>query len=200
MKIVKNIAIILGIILVLALGFILYFGNPRNSFVNQNLDFQNPLFIPKELQPKIENGEKVFDLTIQKGETAFFSGKPTATVGFNETYLGSTMRAHTGDNVRINVKNELGEETTVHWHGMHLPAAMDGGPHQVIEPNTTWQPYWKIKNQAATLWYHPHLMEKTGEQVYKGLAGLFIIDDTISDALNIPKKYGIDDILSLIHI
>ncbi|HSW88412.1 MAG TPA: multicopper oxidase domain-containing protein [Candidatus Saccharimonadales bacterium] len=194
MKIFKNIFIALIVILVITSGFVLYFGNPRNSFVNQNLDFGNPLFIPKELQPRMENGEKVFDITVQKGETEFFSGKPSATLGFNGNYLGSTIRAHTGDKVRINVKNMLDEETTVHWHGMHLPAAMDGGPHQVIEPNTTWQPYWTIKNQAATLWYHPHLMGKTGEQVYKGLAGLFIIDDNNSDSLNIPKQYGKDDI------
>ncbi|HSW96866.1 MAG TPA: multicopper oxidase domain-containing protein [Candidatus Saccharimonadales bacterium] len=194
MKILKNIFIVLGILFVIFIGVIFYVANPRNSFVNQTIDFGNPLFIPKELQPRIENGEKVFDVTIQKGQTEFFSGKRAATLGFNNNYLGDTLRAHTGDKIRINVKNTLGEETTVHWHGMHVPAAMDGGPHQVIEPNTTWQPYWTIKNQASTLWYHPHLMGKTGEQVYKGLAGLFIIDNTTSDALNLPKQYGIDDI------
>ena len=82
----------------------------------------------------------------------------------------------------------------MHWHGMELPAAMDGGPHQVIEPGETWQPYWTITNEAATLWYHPHTMGKTAEQVYKGLAGFFIVDDENSDSLTLPKEYGVDDI------
>ncbi|MBK8735203.1 MAG: multicopper oxidase domain-containing protein [Saprospiraceae bacterium] len=58
---------------------------------------------------------------------------------------------------------------------MHLPAVMDGGPHQIIPPNTVWQPYWKIKNNAATYWYHPHLHEKTQEQITKGIGGLLIV-------------------------
>lgn len=40
---------------------------------------------------------------------------------------------------------------------------MDGWPHQVVDPNTTWEPYFTIDQPAATLWYHPHLLHKTGE-------------------------------------
>ena len=70
---------------------------------------------------------------------------------------------------------------------MHLPAAMDGGPHQLILPGATWSPHWTIANEAATHWYHPHTAGKTGPQVYSGLAGLFIIDDANSEALSLPK-------------
>lgn len=155
---------------------------------------ENRLAIPPVLAPRRENGEQVFDLTAQAGATQFFPGKPTATWGYNGSYLGPTLRAQTGDRVRINVTNHLGETTTLHWHGMHLPAAMDGGPHQTIEPGQTWQPSWTITNQAATLWYHPHQMGATGAQVYRGLAGLFIIDDAVSAALDMPREYGVDDI------
>lgn len=164
------------------------------EFVNEQLVPENPLFIPPLLAPRLENGEKVFDLAIQAGETQFFPGKQTQTLGFNGNYLGPTLRARTGDSIYFNVSNQLGETTTVHWHGMHLPAAMDGGPHQVIQPGGTWQPHWTIGNEAATLWYHPHLMGKTGEQVYRGLAGVFIIDDENSESLPLPKEYGVDDI------
>ena len=51
-----------------------------------------------------------------------------------------------------------------------------------------------MKQRAATLWYHPHFMGTTAKQVYEGLAGLFIIDDEISDGLGLPADYGIDDI------
>ena len=52
--------------------------------------------------------------------------------------------------------NALPEATTVHWHGMHLPARCDGGPHQPVAPGGRWQPSWTVRQPAATLWYHPH--------------------------------------------
>lgn len=96
--------------------------------------------------------------------------------------------------MRINVRNELPETTTLHWHGMHLPAAADGGPHQMIEPGTIWSPEWTIDQPAAILWYHPHLMGETAEHVYRGVAGMFILDDPEADALPLPNEYGVDDI------
>jgi bilirubin oxidase len=166
----------------------------NTEFVNAHLFPQNPLMVPPQLEPHMENGEKVFNLTVQQGEVEFFQGKQTKTSGYNGNYLGPTIRARTGDRVRLNITNHLGETTTVHWHGMELPAAMDGGPHQVIGPGETWQPYWTITNEASTLWYHPHVIGKTSEQVYRGLAGFFILDDENSDTLPLPKEYGVDDI------
>src|SRR5919108_3070521 len=139
--------------------------NPQaenTEFVNEHLVPENRLLIPAQLEPSLENGEKVFSLTVQQGEAEFFQGKHTETWSYNGTYLGPTIRARTGDKVRFNITNNLGETTTVHWHGMHLPAAMDGGPHQIINPGETWQPYWTITNEASTLWYHPHTMGRTG--------------------------------------
>ena len=161
--------------------------------VNTAIVFQNPLAIPPLIDPAAENGEKVFTLTLQKGEQEFLPGKHTATYGVNGPYLGPTLRLHTGDQVRMKVTNGLGTATTIHWHGMELPAVMDG-VYQVIEPNSTWEPYWTVRNQASTLWYHSHLMGQTGEQVYKGLAGMIIVDDDNSDALQLPHRYGVDDI------
>lgn len=95
----------------------------------------------------------------------------------------------------MNVHNELTEATTVHWHGMHLPARFDGGPHQLIEPGQTWSPRWRIDQPAATLWYHPHPHGQTREHVNNGLAGMFILDDPDSKiAEQLPHEYGVDDI------
>jgi suppressor of ftsI len=161
---------------------------------NGNLAFQNKLVIPALAQPHMENGEKVFDLTAQQASVQILPGKKTAALGFNGGYLGPTIRANNGDKIRMNIANNLSSSTTVHWHGMHLPAVMDGGPHQIINAGANWQPYWTVENEASTLWYHPHLMGKTGEQVYRGMAGMFIIDDQNSSSLNLPKDYGIDDL------
>ena len=164
------------------------------KFVNHGLVMQNKLIIPPLLEPQIVREEKVFVLSAEQGETIFLEGKSTNTAGYNGTYLGPTLRAYKGDHVRIVVTNNLSQPTTTHWHGMHLPAIMDGGPHQEIAPDGIWEPHWTIENEAATLWYHPHVLEQTGEQVYSGLAGLFIIDDENADSLSLPKEYGVDDL------
>lgn len=90
--------------------------------------------------------------------------------------------------------NDLDEPTSVHWHGMHLPATMDGGPHQMIEPGQTWKPHWTIDQAAATLWYHRHPHGKTEDHVYKGLAGMVILDDDATRSAELPHEYGVDDL------
>jgi FtsP/CotA-like multicopper oxidase with cupredoxin domain len=103
----------------------------------------------------------VFDLTAQAGSREFVPGQTTATWGVNGDYLGPTLRARRGEHVQINLHNALDEATTMHWHGMHLPAAADGGPRQMIEPGETWSPSWQIGQPAATLWYHRTCRSKT---------------------------------------
>ena len=71
---------------------------------------------------------------------------------------------------------------------------MDGGPAQQIPSGATWRPHFKIMQQAALSWYHPHTHHKSGEHTYKGLAGLFIIEDEESLSLDLPRDYGVDDI------
>ncbi|MBX6722388.1 MAG: multicopper oxidase domain-containing protein, partial [Dactylosporangium sp.] len=105
-----------------------------------------------------------------------------------------TLRARRGEQVVVNVHNALDETTTVHWHGMHLPARMDGGPHQPIRPGSTWSPTWRVDQPAATLWYHPHPHGRTEKHVYRGLAGMFILDDPATGARDLPREYGVDDV------
>jgi len=144
-------------------------------------------------------GETEFNLNLQQGQQSFLTGTTTATYGVNGNYLGPTIRVSNDQKVLFNVKNDLAEDTTIHWHGAHIPAKMDGGPHQIIKSGETWKPNFTIKQNAATLWYHPHLLGKTAEHVIKGLAGLFIIDDATSRQLAIPKNYAVDDIPLIIQ-
>jgi FtsP/CotA-like multicopper oxidase with cupredoxin domain len=135
-----------------------------------------------------------FKLQVQRGSREFYPGAASSTLGYNGDYLGPTIRVRRGDTVRIDVENRLEETTTVHWHGAHVPAEMDGGPHQQIPPGTVWSAEFPVRQQAATLWYHPHLIPTTAEQVYRGLAGLMIIEDENSASLPIPQEYGQNDI------
>jgi FtsP/CotA-like multicopper oxidase with cupredoxin domain len=157
-------------------------------------DSSTTLPIPPLLVAEVHGDTKVFRLSAQQGESHFISGRTTPTFGFNGNYLGPTLRATRGDRVQIQVTNRLGEATTVHWHGMHLPAAMDGGPMQTIADASVWSPHFTIQQPAATLWYHPHPMGQTRQQVGMGLVGLFILDDTEPAHDDLPHTYGTDDL------
>jgi FtsP/CotA-like multicopper oxidase with cupredoxin domain len=159
------------------------------------VSFERPLAIPPLAESRLEDGRRVFDLRATEGTTDFGVGDgATETLGFNGSYLGPTLRAERGEEIGVNLTNQLGEVTTVHWHGHHLPAAMDGGPHQPVEPGGTWRPRWRVDQPAATTWYHPHPHGATADQVYRGLAGLFILDDENSRSLDLPSQYGVDDV------
>ncbi|CAM3946824.1 multicopper oxidase family protein [Kibdelosporangium persicum] len=158
-----------------------------------SLEFTAPLHIPPVLDPAPgPDGVKRFPLRLQEGRAEMRPGKPVGTWGINGDYLGPTLRAKRGDRVAMNVTNTLGEASTLHWHGMRLPAKMDGGPHQMINPGDTWSPEWTVDQPAATTWYHPHPHGQTARHVYRGLAGMFLIDDDKDVAL--PRTYGTDDI------
>lgn len=158
------------------------------------LAFTNRLRIPPLAEPVIDpDGARRFDLTLQSGgRIEFLPGKTTETWGINGAYLGPTVRASRGDTVRMVVTNRLLERSTLHWHGMRLPARIDGGPHQMIEPGGTWTAEWMLDQPATTSWFHPHLHRKTAMHVYLGLAGLFLVDDP--DGPDLPGTYGVDDI------
>ena len=149
---------------------------------------QNPLAIPGVIE------DTNINLTLQTGTIEFFEGHTTATMGVNGSLLGPTLIVHKGDDLNVHVTNSLGEPTTLHWHGMHVSAVNDGGPHTVIEPDETWNPQFKVMNQASTMWYHPHLDEYTDEHVSKGIAGFILIKDDEEAALDLPRTYGVDDI------
>ncbi|MCF8254269.1 MAG: multicopper oxidase domain-containing protein [Bacteroidia bacterium] len=166
----------------------LLFGLILTSTIGLKAQYNN-LFIPDTL-----SGTE-FNLNIKDTfAQVVASGNQTITGGINGKFWGPTLFFNKGEVVHMNVKNNLNDSTTLHWHGMHLPAVMDGGPHQIIPPGTLWQPFWKVENLAATYWYHPHLHEMTMEQITKGIGGLIIVRDSVESALPLPRTYGIDDI------
>lgn len=121
---------------------------------------RQPLKIPPLIDARTKSNAVA--LHAQVGTTEFFPGRSSATLGYNGSNLGPTIRVHQGDDVEIAVTNALNEDTTVHWHGLLIPAELDGGPHQLIQPTNTWRPVLPIRQPAATLFYHPHVHGRTG--------------------------------------
>ena len=166
----------------------------RNSLLSADGAGANPLAIPKLDQGIVEQGERAFRLSISAGQKEFAPGVASPTIGVNAPYLGPTLEMRRGERVRLHVDNGLDEGATVHWHGFELPAAADGGPHQLIRPGARWSPSFEVRQRASLYWYHSHLHRGTGPQVYAGLAAPIYVRDDEEDALDLPSEYGVDDI------
>ena len=167
--------------------YLIVFSTLTFSAIHVNAQYNN-LWIPDTLSGT------TFNLALRDTFKQIVTGNQTITAGINGDFWGPTLFFNKGDTVHMNIHNYLNDSTTIHWHGFHLPAVMDGGPHQVIPPGTIWQPYWKVTNNASTYWYHPHLHEMTQDQITKGLGGLIIVRDAVESALPLPRTYGVDDI------
>jgi len=146
----------------------------------------NPLLIPPVMTGP------VYNLNMQKDTTYWFD-HPFATMGYNGNILGPTLIWNKGEDITLNVTNNLGATTTTHWHGAHVAPENDGGPYTAIFPGETWSPNFTVLDKATTLWYHPHLHHFTMKQVVLGLSGLIIVRDSEEAALALPRTYAVDD-------
>ena len=113
-------------------------------------------------------------------------GNRASLINLERSYLGPIIRTRTGQKVRIRFTNDIADKTIVHWHGLHVPADMDGHPRLVIPSGETYVYEFEVRNRAGTYWYHPHPHGMTGPQVYGGLAGLFLISDDEEKAAGLP--------------
>ncbi len=175
----------------------------------QAQEFVNPLPIP----PLIESTRTDYHLNVIVTEHNFnpngsdslntmirtFAFEDAANPG-TTTILGPSIAWQFGDSLAPQVSNMLPERTTCHWHGAHVPAYADGGPHQIIQPGQTWAPQFEVMDESATMWYHPHAMDITYDHVQMGLSGMIYVEDPIGkdSALTaihdlVPHEYGIND-------
>jgi FtsP/CotA-like multicopper oxidase with cupredoxin domain len=144
------------------------------------------------------NGEPI-DLQIREGVWSFKPGVKTPTLGISQEYLGPTIRTRQNSELNLHYLNTLAEGVSIHGHGLHVPGDVDGGPQLEIAPGDEWQPTLSIIQPAATCWYHSHTHGRTGYQTYHGLAGMIIVDDEDADEMDLPRRYGIDDLPVIIQ-
>lgn len=155
--------------------------------------FSRALLIPPELHGRPDDGVLHYALLLAPGRSALVDGLRTSTWGYNGAMLGPTLRVPRGRAVRIGLRNALDQSTTTHWHGAHVPGAMDGGPQSLIAPGAQRSVRFTLDQPAASLWYHPHPDTRTGPQVYAGLGGMLLVDDPADRHLGLPQQYGVDD-------
>jgi len=112
---------------------------------------------------------------------------------YNGSVPGPEIRVRQGEQIRVAVKNNLNEETTVHWHGARVPNDMDGVPHLTQTPIAPGElfVYEFEAVDAGTFWYHPH--QRSFEQVGRGLYGPLIVDEPDPVRVDRDATWMLDD-------
>ena len=158
--------------------------------------FTQPLNIPPVLTPtSTTSSTDYYDMQITQTTASIIPGKSTPIIGYNGMTPGPTIRARVGREAVVNFYNGLPAttlggatgNTVVHLHGGHTPSASDGFPTDYINTGSN-RTYTYPNNQLpATLWYHDHVMNDTAPHVWYGLAGFYLLTDSVEDGLNLPS-------------
>ncbi len=171
--------------------------------------FAVPLPVPPVLKPvRTDGAADYYEITQKVGRQEILPGLETEVWGYDGVFPGPTIEARRDREIVVRQTNELTVPVSTHLHGGVTPPESDGYPTDLIFPSgyehggssahaghnanqsstRDFKDYVYPNDQrAATLWYHDHRMDFTGPQVYKGLAGLYIIRDEIEDGLPLPK-------------
>ena len=117
-------------------------------------------------------------------------GSPETLQAIPDSWLGPIIRLERGQRVRIRFRNQLDEPSIVHWHGLDVPELADGHPRLAVNGGREYVYDFEVTNRAGTYWYHPHPHQRTGAQVYQGLAGMLLVSDPEEKALGLPSGPG----------
>ncbi|EHK91110.1 multicopper oxidase domain-containing protein [Aggregatibacter actinomycetemcomitans] len=150
-----------------------------------------PLYVPPLFETR--RGKPIF-LNMQNTQTTLLAGKRTEVWGFNGAYLGPTIKIKKGDFAKLNWKNNLPQFVAMNIQGLQASGELMGGIAKNLHKGETWAPIVPITQAPATCWYHACTLASAAYQTYRGLVGLWLIEDKDSAKLGLPQKYGVDDI------
>ncbi|MCX7084668.1 MAG: multicopper oxidase domain-containing protein [Methylococcales bacterium] len=156
---------------------------PNKASANFKADVEFDLFC-RSGSVSILPGQKT---QVQQYSAVLKTGPKHTLIEIPGSYLGPIINLQKGQKVRINLYNQLPEPTVTHWHGLHVPANMDGHPQYTISPGEVLVYEFEVLNRAGMNIYHPHPHEATAKQVYHGLAGALFVRDAEESALELPS-------------
>ncbi|MGW2815636.1 multicopper oxidase family protein [Streptomyces sp. NPDC001415] len=177
--------------------------------------FSVPLPIPRTARPvSTTDGVDTYELDQREGQVEILPGRKTTVWGYDGIFPGPTFTARSGRRTVVRVSNNLTVPTAMHLHGGVTPPESDGYPTDLVLPvrcappqagsgaasahrmgmdhadgHTThaYRTYeYPLTQRAATLWYHDHRMDFSAPQVWRGLAGIFLVHDDEEDRLPLP--------------
>lgn len=126
----------------------------------------------------------------------------TGAMTYNKQYIGPTLNVRPGDRIELSVKNELNNETNLHFHGMHVsPAGNSDNVLRRFMPQKTYKISVKIPHDHPNglYWYHPHLHTQVNDQVFRGMAGLIVVKGGDTDMKSLDKYKERQLALSLVQ-
>jgi blue copper oxidase len=171
-------------------------------------NFKNQLRLQDEggLMGVLDASDAPVRITAQQESVEVVPGKSSQLRGYRaerdgKTYVNPTFRVRKGKEFSAEFANDLDEETTVHWHGLHVDWRMDGHPFRPVAPKSTYRYAFPVQDRGGTYWYHPHPHGGTARQTYAGLAGFFLVEDEEQQRLDeaLELRLGETDIPLLIQ-
>jgi suppressor of ftsI len=133
-------------------------------------------------------------LVAERASKTLLASRSTEFWTYNGLVPGPMIEVFEGDTVRIRLENRLSQDTTVHWHGLPVPPDQDGSPMDPVAPGASRTYEFTLPvGSAGTYWYHPHPHGHTAEQVFRGMAGLFVVRSRTD-----PVPAGIEEKLLVI--
>ncbi len=166
-------------------------------------NFTNRLFIPSGEGPfgVLNVADMPLTLTTRAATFPILGGRASPFLLYETRYAGESyqnpiLRIKRGSRFAATLQNGLNESTIIHWHGLHVPASMDGHPNDAIGPGKNYPYAFTINNRGGTYWYHTHAHHLTAKQAYGGLASFFIVedDDELQLARALDLKLGETDL------
>jgi FtsP/CotA-like multicopper oxidase with cupredoxin domain len=144
-------------------------------------------------QPEPGRRVVVADLDAREVDWEFTPRRATRAWGFGGQVPGPTLEARVGDVLEVRLTNRLPEPTAIHWHGLRVPAAMDGTDmvQRPVAPGETFTYRFKLPD-AGTFWYHPHVNETV--QLERGLYGALIVRGPNEPQLDAERVLVLDDV------
>lgn len=135
----------------------------------------------------------VVDLEAAEAEWEYAPGRLVRGYGYNGRVPGPVIQARQGQALVVRLRNRLPEPTTIHWHGLRVPAAMDGTElvQRPIPPGGSFEYLFELPD-AGTFWYHPHTNET--EQLEKGLYGALVVRGCDEPAVDRERVLVLDDV------
>lgn len=150
---------------------------------------------PLKIPPLIESrrGKPVL-LGMESTQVQLSDNKLVEVWGFNGQYLGPTVKVKKGDFVKLSYHNKLPQPVSMNIQGLQLASELMGGIARHFKSGESWSPILPITQSAATCYYHACTLAHSAYQNYRGLVGLWLIEDDDSRKAQLPQKYGVDDI------
>ncbi len=156
-------------------------------------EFERELAAAYPASPPRATETREFELRAAPGTTQQFDGRLLDVWAYNGQVPGPVLRVRLGEEVVVRFRNDLPQPTTIHWHGVRVPNAMDGVPgvtQDPIPPGGSFT-YRFVPKDAGTFWFHPHV--RGAEQVERGLYGVLIVDDARTLPYSRDEVWVLDD-------